>query len=115
MTFSPSARPSLNAHRADWMKLIGVWDKVVHYIDDPKTQDDAIKIMAARVRPDAGRLQATARGHPSDRRRGGGRRPSRRPTVSPRSTARPGTPISSTSPTMCTSKLKTSTPTSIHR
>jgi NitT/TauT family transport system substrate-binding protein len=46
---------SLNAHRADWMKLIGVWDKVVHYIDDPKTQDDALKIMAARVdlTPDA--------------------------------------------------------------
>jgi NitT/TauT family transport system substrate-binding protein len=46
---------SLNAHRADWMKLIGVWDRVVHYIDDPKTQDDALKIMAARVdlTPDA--------------------------------------------------------------
>jgi NitT/TauT family transport system substrate-binding protein len=46
---------SLNAHRADWVKLIGVWDKVVHYIDDPKTQDDALKIMAARVdlTPDA--------------------------------------------------------------
>jgi NitT/TauT family transport system substrate-binding protein len=46
---------SLNAHRADWIKLIGVWDKVVHYIDDPKTQDDALKIMAARVdlTPDA--------------------------------------------------------------
>jgi NitT/TauT family transport system substrate-binding protein len=40
---------SLNAHRADWIKLIGVWDKVVHYINDPKTQEDAIKIMAARV------------------------------------------------------------------
>ena len=40
---------SLNAHRADWIKLIGVWDKVVHYINDPKTQDDAVKIMAARV------------------------------------------------------------------
>jgi NitT/TauT family transport system substrate-binding protein len=26
-----------------------VWDRIVHYIDDPKTQDDAIKIMAARV------------------------------------------------------------------
>jgi NitT/TauT family transport system substrate-binding protein len=46
---------SLNAHRADWMKLIGVWDKVVHYINDPATQDDAVKIMAARVdmAPDA--------------------------------------------------------------
>jgi NitT/TauT family transport system substrate-binding protein len=40
---------SLNAHRADWMKLIGVWDKVVHYINDPATQDDAVKIMAAKV------------------------------------------------------------------
>jgi NitT/TauT family transport system substrate-binding protein len=37
------------------MKLIGVWDKVVHYINDPATQDDAVKIMAARVdmAPDA--------------------------------------------------------------
>jgi NitT/TauT family transport system substrate-binding protein len=40
---------SLNAHRADWIKLIGVWGKVVHYINDPATQDDAVKIMAARV------------------------------------------------------------------
>ncbi len=40
---------SLNSRRADWMKLIGVWDKVVHYIKDPATQDDAVKIMAARV------------------------------------------------------------------
>jgi NitT/TauT family transport system substrate-binding protein len=46
MAVSPA---SLNAHRADWMKLIGIWDKVVHYINDPATQDDAVKIMAARV------------------------------------------------------------------
>ena len=39
---------SLAAHRADWMKVIGVWDKVVHYIADPATQADAIKIMCAR-------------------------------------------------------------------
>jgi NitT/TauT family transport system substrate-binding protein len=31
------------------MKVIKVWDRVVHYIDDPKTQDDAVKIMSARV------------------------------------------------------------------
>src|SRR5258707_6034108 len=31
------------------MKLIKLWDRVVHYIDDPKTQDDAVKIMSARV------------------------------------------------------------------
>jgi NitT/TauT family transport system substrate-binding protein len=40
---------SLNSRRADWMKLIGVWDKVVHYIQDPATQADAVKIMAARL------------------------------------------------------------------
>jgi NitT/TauT family transport system substrate-binding protein len=39
---------SYAAHKADWAKLIGVWDKVVAYIDDPKTQPDALKIMAAR-------------------------------------------------------------------
>jgi NitT/TauT family transport system substrate-binding protein len=39
---------SLNSRRADWMKLIKVWDRVVHYIEDPKTQEDAVKIMAAK-------------------------------------------------------------------
>jgi NitT/TauT family transport system substrate-binding protein len=40
---------SLNARHDDWMKLLKVWDRVVHYINDPVTQDDAVKIMAARV------------------------------------------------------------------
>lgn len=40
--------PSLQAHRADWVKLVKVWDKVVAYIADPKTQGDAVKIMSAR-------------------------------------------------------------------
>lgn len=40
---------SLAAHRAEYAKLIRVWDRVVHYINDPKTQDDAVKMMAARV------------------------------------------------------------------
>jgi NitT/TauT family transport system substrate-binding protein len=40
---------SLAAHRADYSKLIHVWDRVVQYINDPKTQDDAVSIMAARV------------------------------------------------------------------
>lgn len=40
---------SLKAHRADYIKLTKVWDRVVHYINDPKTQDDAIRIMAKRV------------------------------------------------------------------
>jgi NitT/TauT family transport system substrate-binding protein len=40
---------SLAAHRADYVRLIGVWDRVVNYINDPKTQPDAVQIMAARV------------------------------------------------------------------
>jgi NitT/TauT family transport system substrate-binding protein len=31
------------------MKVVKLWDRVVAYINDPKTQDDAVKIMAARV------------------------------------------------------------------
>ena len=46
---------SYAAHKEDWKKLVGVWDKVVAYIGDPKTQPDALKIMAARtgVTPEA--------------------------------------------------------------
>jgi NitT/TauT family transport system substrate-binding protein len=40
---------SLAAHRADYQKLVRLWDRIVTYINDPKTQDDAIGIMAARV------------------------------------------------------------------
>ena len=40
---------SLAAHKAEYVKLAKVWDHVVHYINDPKTQDDAVKIMARRV------------------------------------------------------------------
>ena len=40
---------SLASRRADWVKLVMVWDRVVKYINDPATQGDALKIMAARV------------------------------------------------------------------
>lgn len=40
---------SVKARRADWQKIVKVWDRVVKYIDDPKTQPDAVKIMSARV------------------------------------------------------------------
>ncbi len=45
LTVSPV---SLSSRKEDWKKLIGVWGKVVAYINDPKTQADAIKIMSAR-------------------------------------------------------------------
>lgn len=40
---------SLAGRRADWIKLVGLWDRVVEYIENPKTQADAVAIMAAKV------------------------------------------------------------------
>jgi NitT/TauT family transport system substrate-binding protein len=46
LTVNPA---TIAAHRADYIKLIKVWDHVVSYINDPKTQADAVQIMSARV------------------------------------------------------------------
>jgi NitT/TauT family transport system substrate-binding protein len=40
---------SLSSRRADWLKVVKVWGKVVAYINDPKTTDDALKILSGRV------------------------------------------------------------------
>lgn len=40
---------SLANRRGDWEKVIKVWYRVVDYLNDPATREDAIKIMAARV------------------------------------------------------------------
>lgn len=40
---------SLAANKAEWAKVLKVWYRCVDYIYDPKTQDDALSIMAARV------------------------------------------------------------------
>lgn len=40
---------SLGTRKAEWAKFVTVWPKIVAYIQDPATKDDAIKIMAARV------------------------------------------------------------------
>jgi NitT/TauT family transport system substrate-binding protein len=40
---------SMGTHRADYIKLIRVWDRLVSYINDPKTQQDAVQIMSTRV------------------------------------------------------------------
>ncbi|HET7537846.1 MAG TPA: ABC transporter substrate-binding protein [Candidatus Didemnitutus sp.] len=40
---------SLASSRADWVKVVKVWDKIVAYLADPKTRADGIKIMAARA------------------------------------------------------------------
>jgi NitT/TauT family transport system substrate-binding protein len=40
---------SLSARKSDWQKVVKVWYRVVDYLNDPATREDAIKIMASRV------------------------------------------------------------------
>ena len=40
---------SYASRKDDWKKVLKVWYRIVDYIKDPKTYDDAIKIMASRV------------------------------------------------------------------
>jgi NitT/TauT family transport system substrate-binding protein len=46
LAVSPSSHA---ARRDDWVKVAQVWYRIVDYIRDPATVDDAVKIMAARV------------------------------------------------------------------
>ncbi|HQS59166.1 MAG: ABC transporter substrate-binding protein [Gallionellales bacterium 35-53-114] len=39
---------SAKQKRADWLKVLKVWDRVVSYVNDPKTQADAVKIMSSK-------------------------------------------------------------------
>lgn len=50
LAVSPS---SLANRKDDWVKVVSVYYKCVDYILDPKTQEDAVKIMAAKVGTDA--------------------------------------------------------------
>jgi NitT/TauT family transport system substrate-binding protein len=40
---------SFAKHKDDWTKIVSIYYKCVDYLKDPKTQDDAVKIMAAKV------------------------------------------------------------------
>lgn len=40
---------SLATRKAEWAKFVTVWPKIVAFIQDPKTKDEAVKLMAARV------------------------------------------------------------------
>jgi NitT/TauT family transport system substrate-binding protein len=46
---------SLAEHRADWLKVVGVWDRVAKFVTDPANMDEAATIMSGRVglTPDA--------------------------------------------------------------
>ncbi|MFM2090712.1 MAG: hypothetical protein RLZZ127_1201, partial [Planctomycetota bacterium] len=50
--FTVVSTESLAARKVDWAKIVAIWPKVVSYIQDPKTHDEAVKIMAARVNVD---------------------------------------------------------------
>lgn len=42
-------RASLSARRDDWRKVAQVWFRVVEFIQNPATRDEAVRIMSARV------------------------------------------------------------------
>jgi NitT/TauT family transport system substrate-binding protein len=43
---------SYGEHRDDWKKITAIYYKCVDYLKDPKTMDDAVKIMSAKVGAD---------------------------------------------------------------
>lgn len=43
----------LMQNQEEWKKILKVWDKVVAYINDPATHDDAVRIMSTKVSVDA--------------------------------------------------------------
>jgi len=47
------SKESLATHRDDWKKVVGVWFRTVDFINDPKTHDEAVKIMSAKVNVNA--------------------------------------------------------------
>jgi NitT/TauT family transport system substrate-binding protein len=40
---------SLAERRADWVKVVKVWNRIEKFVMDPATKDEAVKMMAARA------------------------------------------------------------------
>ena len=59
LAVSPS---SLAERKAEWAKVAKVWYRVVNYIKDPATYDDAVRIMASRVGVDAEEYKSFIKG-----------------------------------------------------
>ncbi len=53
---------SLAEHRADWVKVAKVWDRVAKFVNDPKNLDEAAKIMSARVGLSSDQYKAIMKG-----------------------------------------------------
>ena len=45
---------SLAQRRADWVKVVKVWNRIEAFVTDPAHRDEAVKIMAARAGVPAG-------------------------------------------------------------
>ena len=56
------SKESLNSRRDEWKKVVGVWFKVVDYINNPATRPDAAKIMAAKVGVNAKQYEKSMEG-----------------------------------------------------
>lgn len=56
------SRESLSQHRDEWTKVVAVWFKAMDYVQDPKTHDDAVKIMSARVNVKANEFEKSMKG-----------------------------------------------------
>ena len=47
------SRKTLSTRRDDWKKVVAVWFKCLAFLEDAKTHDEAVKIMAKRISADA--------------------------------------------------------------
>ncbi len=53
---------SLDKRRDDWKKVVGVWYKCLAFLNDPKTHEEAVKIMAKRIDGSPEELEANLKG-----------------------------------------------------
>jgi len=49
---------SLATRRADWVKFVSVWERIVAFLADPATHDEGVRIMAAKAGVDAKEYEA---------------------------------------------------------
>jgi NitT/TauT family transport system substrate-binding protein len=53
---------SLDKRRGDWKKVVGVWFKCLDFLKDPKTHEEAVRIMAKRIDGSAVDLEKNLKG-----------------------------------------------------
>jgi NitT/TauT family transport system substrate-binding protein len=53
---------SLDKRRDEWKKVVGVWFRCLEYLNDPKTHDDAVKIMSQPIKGKPADLEKNLKG-----------------------------------------------------